>query len=263
MLRMQSVFYSPELDRNILSLDQLTLQGCTVKKSGDTCKIYPMSSAPVANSVNDVNGLTEEEELGIKEKQRVIELSAVNEEHKENYLNSYFEDLKLSTQEPDWSQMIIRAMEFHDFFDCKSLLDMMEDGEFVFKYKHELEGKFEEMLTWFINVKLGITTRPIPPYAADNRKVDLLGLYMVVKRDGGYQNVIDNNLWDVVAKDMGYEYHDVYYRKFKDVQERVIDKEVVEHNTGPSEVYHERRRSDGDVQDEEAFEHYTLFAGND
>ncbi|MFS8011196.1 putative transcription factor & chromatin remodeling ARID family [Helianthus anomalus] len=99
--------------------------------------------------------------------------------------------------------MIIHAMEFHDFSDCKSLLDMMEDGEFVFKYIHELEMKLEEMLTWFIEVRLGITTQPIPPYASDNRKVDLLGLYTVVKRDGGYKNVTDNNLWDVVAKDMG------------------------------------------------------------
>ncbi|KAF5757712.1 putative transcription factor interactor and regulator CCHC(Zn) family [Helianthus annuus] len=211
MLPMQSVFYSPELDQKVLSLDQLTqltLQGYTVRKSGDTCKIFPMFSAPVVNSVNDVNGLTKEEELGLKEKQKVTELSAVNEEHKENYLNSYFETLNLSTDEPDWSQMIIRAVEFHDFTDCKSLLDMIDDREFVFKYKHELEGKFEEMLTWFLNVKLGISSRPIPPFASDNRKVDLLGLYVVVERDGGYRNVTNDNLWPVVAKDMGYEYHD-------------------------------------------------------
>ncbi|KAJ0948701.1 hypothetical protein HanRHA438_Chr01g0030321 [Helianthus annuus] len=97
MLRIQSVFYAPKLDRNVLSLDQLTLQGYTVKKSGDTCKIYPMFSAPITNSVNNLNGLTKEEEIGLKEKQRVIDLSAVNDEHKENYLNSYFEDLNLST----------------------------------------------------------------------------------------------------------------------------------------------------------------------
>ncbi|MFS7914676.1 hypothetical protein Hanom_Chr02g00156341 [Helianthus anomalus] len=84
---------------------------------------------------------------------RVIDSSVVNDEYKENYVNSYFEDLNLSTQEPDWSQMIICAMEFHDFSDCKSLLEMMED--FVFNYKHELEGKFEEMLTWCINVMEG------------------------------------------------------------------------------------------------------------
>ncbi|KAM0009000.1 putative transcription factor & chromatin remodeling ARID family [Helianthus debilis subsp. tardiflorus] len=200
-----------------------------------------MFSAPVMNSVNNVNGLTKEEELSLKVKQRVVELSAVNEKHKENYLNSYFDDLNLSSQEPDWSQMIIHAMEFHDFSDCKSLLEMMEDGEFVFKYKLELEGKFEEMLTWFITVKLGISTRPIPPNAADNKKVDLLGLYMVVERDGGYRNVTDNNIWPVVEKDMGYEYHDgefmriiyvmyhdvmIYYYKFKMVQGRAPDKEV-------------------------------------
>ncbi|MFS8006536.1 putative transcription factor & chromatin remodeling ARID family [Helianthus anomalus] len=53
--------------------------------------------------------------------------------------------------------------------------------------------KFKEMLTWFINIKLGISTRPIPPYTYDNKLVDLLGLYMVVKCDGGYRNVTDNN----------------------------------------------------------------------
>ncbi|MFS7944728.1 putative transcription factor & chromatin remodeling ARID family [Helianthus anomalus] len=155
---------------------------------------------------------------------------------------------------------------------------MMEDGEFVFKYKHELEMKFEEMLTWFIKVRLGITTRPIPPYASGNRKVDLLGLYMVVKRDGGYMNVTDNNLWAMVAKDMGYEYHDgefmriiyamyldvlVYYYKFKTVQGIVIDKEVIKEGEGSSDARHERRKSAGDVQDEEAIHHYALFAGND
>ncbi|MFS7921363.1 putative transcription factor & chromatin remodeling ARID family [Helianthus anomalus] len=118
--------------------------------------------------------------------------------------------------------MIIRAMEFHDFTDCKSLTEMMEDSKFVFKYKHELEGKFEEMLTWFITVKLEISTRPIPPYAADNKKVDLLGLYMVVERDGGYQNVTDNNMWPVIAKDMRYGYHDgefmrIIYAMYLDV----------------------------------------------
>ncbi|MFS7985852.1 hypothetical protein Hanom_Chr11g01003511 [Helianthus anomalus] len=34
-------------------------------------------------------------------------------------------------------------------------------------------------------------------------------------------------------------------------------------NEGQSEINHERRRSDGDVRDEEAYQHYGLFAGND
>ncbi|MFS7993810.1 hypothetical protein Hanom_Chr12g01098471 [Helianthus anomalus] len=102
-----------------------------------------MFSTPMINTVNDVNGLTKEDELGLSEKQRMIELCSVNEEFKENYLNSYFESRNVSNDdENDWSLMIIRAPEFHDFADCKSLLDMIDDGDFVFKYKHDLEKKF-------------------------------------------------------------------------------------------------------------------------
>ncbi|KAF5762575.1 putative transcription factor & chromatin remodeling ARID family [Helianthus annuus] len=174
--------------------------------------------------------------------------------------------------------MIIQAMEFHDFSHCKSLLDMLEDGEFVFKYKHELEIKFEEMLEWFIKIKLGISTRPIPPFSTDNRKVDLLDLYEVLKGDGRYKNVTDDNLWAVVAKDMGYDYDDgellrimyamyldvlVYYYKFKTVQGKVIEKEMVEDDDGLSGYDQERRKSEGDVQEEETLHHYAFFAGND
>ncbi|MFS7921364.1 hypothetical protein Hanom_Chr03g00235941 [Helianthus anomalus] len=56
-----------------------------------------MFSAPVMNIVNNVNGLTKEEEVGLKEKQRVVELNDVNEKYKENYLDFYFEDLNLSS----------------------------------------------------------------------------------------------------------------------------------------------------------------------
>ncbi|KAJ0500080.1 putative transcription factor & chromatin remodeling ARID family [Helianthus annuus] len=201
-----------------------------------------------------------------------MELNDVNEKHKENYLDSYFEDLNISSQEPDRSVMIIRAMEFHDFTDCKSLLEMMEDSKFVFTYKHELERKFEEMLTWFITVKLVINTlRPIPPHAADNKSVDLLGLYMIVERDGGYRSVTDNNMWPVIAKDMGYEYHDgefmriiyamylnvlVYYYRFKSVQEKVIDKEMIKEGESSSAGCHERSTSADAVQDE-------AYEGND
>ncbi|KAJ0665742.1 putative transcription factor interactor and regulator CCHC(Zn) family [Helianthus annuus] len=162
-LLIQSVLYTPELDRNVLSLSQLTMQGFTVKKDGDTCKIFPMFSSPINNTVNEITGLSKEDELGLKEKQKVIRLNDVNEKYKEEYLNSYFEDLHVSSGETDWSVMIIRALEFKDFKDCVNLLKMLEDGKFVFHYKYELEKKFEEMVSWFVISFLGITTRPMPP----------------------------------------------------------------------------------------------------
>ncbi|KAM0046098.1 putative transcription factor & chromatin remodeling ARID family [Helianthus debilis subsp. tardiflorus] len=225
----------------------------------------------MVNRVNEIYGLSKEEELGLKEKQRVMDLNDVNEKHKESYLNSYFEDLNLSSQEPDWSLMIIRAMEFNDFTDCKSLLEMMEDSIFVFKYKHELERKFEEILTWFITIKLGITTRPIP-LTADNKKMDLLGLYMIVERDGGYRSVTDDNLWPVIAKDHGEYmriiyamYLDVlvYYYRFKSVQEKVIDKEIMKEGEPSSAGCHERSSSVDAVKYEAAMDHYALYTGND
>ncbi|KAJ0747617.1 putative transcription factor interactor and regulator CCHC(Zn) family [Helianthus annuus] len=276
-LRIQSVFYTPEFDRNVLSMNQLTLQGFTVNKTGDTCKIFPMFSPPVVNTVNEITRLSKEEELGLKEKERVMNLNDVNEKYKEGYLNSYFEDLHVSSHETDWSVMI-RAMEFKDFNDCKALLEMMEDGKFVFQYKHELERKFEEMLQWFITVKLGITTRPIPPQMVDNWKIDLLSLYMIVERDGGYRSVTDDNLWPVIAKDMGYEYQDgeymriiyamyldvlVYYYRFKDIQEKAHDKEMMKERELSSEGCHGRSVSAEAVKDVAAMDHYALYAGND
>ncbi|KAM0043962.1 putative transcription factor & chromatin remodeling ARID family [Helianthus debilis subsp. tardiflorus] len=133
------------------------------------------------------------------------------------------------------------------------------------------------MLEWFIKIKLGISNRRIPPYSADNRKIDLLELYMVVKLDGGYKNVTSNNPWVVVAKDMGYDYDDcelmrimyavyldvlVYYYKFKSTQEKVMEKETLRSDVGPSANRRERTRSEGCVSDDEDH-HYALFAGND
>ncbi|KAF5789226.1 putative transcription factor & chromatin remodeling ARID family [Helianthus annuus] len=176
--------------------------------------------------------------------------------------------------------MIVRAIEFHDFSDCKSLLDMLEDAEFALKYKHELEIKLEEMVKWFLINNLGITTRSAPSYTEDNKKIDILGLHMVVKRDGGHRIVTSNNTWAVVAKDIGFDYNDgelmriayaMYldvlenYYKFKSVQEKAIAKDAMKKDEGPSTTIRGRCRRDGDVleNDEQAARHYALFAGGD
>ncbi|MFS7951559.1 hypothetical protein Hanom_Chr07g00596611 [Helianthus anomalus] len=53
--RFQSVFYTPDIDRNVLSFDQLITQGYTVKFMGDQCKIYPTFSIPAINKRNDIS----------------------------------------------------------------------------------------------------------------------------------------------------------------------------------------------------------------
>ncbi|KAM0050641.1 putative transcription factor & chromatin remodeling ARID family [Helianthus debilis subsp. tardiflorus] len=233
----------------------------------------------VVNTVNEVNGLTKEEELGFSEKQRLMDLCLVNDEFKENYLNSYFETLNVSNDnENDWSRMIIRALEFHDFADCKALLDMIDDRDFVFKYKHDLEKKFEEMVGWFLNEKVGISSRPIPPLLSDGRRIDLLGLYVMVERDGGYRSVTIDNLWPAIAKDLGFEYQDgdfirviyamyldvlIYYYMFKSIQENVHDKEMMNEGESSNAGNEQGRRKSADsIPEDAATEHYALYAGN-
>ncbi|KAJ0698474.1 putative transcription factor & chromatin remodeling ARID family [Helianthus annuus] len=130
-------------------------------------------------------------------------------------------------------------MSFKEFQDYKAFLDMLEDDGYVSKYKYCLENKFDDMVDWFLKVKLELTTRPLPPYAADNRKVSLLELYMIVKREGGHRRITKNNMWDMVAKDIGFDYNEgvymrliyamyldvlVYYYKFKSTQQKVAER---------------------------------------
>ncbi|MFS7954918.1 putative transcription factor & chromatin remodeling ARID family [Helianthus anomalus] len=140
------------------------------------------------NQKNEISGLTREDEIGIWEKESIIKFESDHEAYKIDYLNQYFKNLNLSSCEPDWNVMILQAMSLKEFQDCKALLEMLEDCEYVNKYKFYLEK---------------IPIRPIPAYASDNRRVNLLELYMVIKREGGHRRVTENNLWAVVAKDMG------------------------------------------------------------
>ncbi|KAF5761951.1 putative transcription factor interactor and regulator CCHC(Zn) family [Helianthus annuus] len=285
-LRIPSVFYSPDIDRNVLSLEQLTLQGFTVRKSGDSCKIFLMFSSPVMNSVNDTTGLSKEEELGLKEKERLQNMCDIDDEFKNDYLNSYFESLNVSEkEEDDWNLMILKTLEFHEFSDCKALINMLDDREYVFKYKVVLQKKFEEMVQWFLNGYMGITSRPVPPYTTDQKKIDLLSLYILVARDGGYREVTTENTWPIIARDLGFGYEDgdymrivyamyldvlEYYYKFKSVQEEIHVKEMANEGAEFTRDKHRKTRSEGMDQNENADNVYAgadstqfaLFAGN-
>ncbi|KAF5811860.1 putative transcription factor interactor and regulator CCHC(Zn) family [Helianthus annuus] len=182
----QSVFYTPDIDRNVLSLDQLITQGYTVKFNGDTCKFFPTFSVPLFNKRSGKTGMTREEEVGMLEKESVLNREDDHERFKNEFLNDYFEGLDVSSNEPDWNVLILQSMSFKEFNDCKALLNMLEDEDYFVKYRYHLDIKFNEMIDWFLKAKLEIFTRPLPAYASENRKVCLLDLYMSVKREGGH-----------------------------------------------------------------------------
>ncbi|XP_006345586.1 AT-rich interactive domain-containing protein 1-like [Solanum tuberosum] len=47
--------------------------------------------------------------------------------------------------------------------------------------------------------------RPLPPMLGDGKAVDLFKLYLVVRKNGGYQRVSENGLWGLVGMDCGFD----------------------------------------------------------
>ncbi|KAJ0578096.1 putative transcription factor & chromatin remodeling ARID family [Helianthus annuus] len=281
-VRVQSVFYTPDIDRNVLSLDQLITQGFTVKFMGDKCKLFPTFSVPLINKRNDQTGMIREEEIGKLEKQFMMSKDLEHEKYKSEFL----------TNEPDWNVLILQAMSFKEFQDCKALLDMLDDEDYVIKYKYHLETTFNNMIDWFLKEKLGINSRPLPAYASNNRKVSLLDLYMAVKREGGHRRITENDMWAVIARDIGFKYDEgeymrliyamyldvlVYYYKYKTTQEMALEKEEVKMAVDPrqsksegdrvvvtnaDQTEMESRSRSADAAGKDA-DHYAFFAGND
>ncbi|KAI3732614.1 hypothetical protein L1987_63820 [Smallanthus sonchifolius] len=97
--------------------------------------------------------------------------------------------------------------------------------EFTFKNKHMLSTKFDEMVTWFLHDYLMMPLeRTLPPKVEKGRRVDLLDLYMIVKREGGHKRVTLNNVWAMIGKELGFDWDEGYlmriiYAQFLDVLE--------------------------------------------
>ncbi|KAJ0528166.1 putative transcription factor interactor and regulator CCHC(Zn) family [Helianthus annuus] len=262
----QSVLYTLDIDRNVLSLDQLIIQGFTVKFNGDKCKLFPTFSVPLINKISNITRMTKEDEVGMLEKQSVMSRETDHEKFKTEFLNDYFESLNMSTNEPDWNVLILQATPFKEFRDCKALLDMLDDEDYE------------------------INTRPLPAYAPNNRKVCLLDLYMAVKREGGHRRITKNNMWAMIARDIGFEYDEgeymrliyamyldvlIYYYKYKSTQEKVLEKEEVKMVVDPRQSRSEGNRVVGTDADQtegnsrsaevagKDAEHYAFFPGND
>ncbi|MFS8008876.1 hypothetical protein Hanom_Chr14g01278041 [Helianthus anomalus] len=70
--------------------------------------------------------------------------------------------------------MIVNAMELREFEDCRAFMNLLDDRDFVVKYKHILDTKFEELVHWFLNSYMGIRSRQVPPVDSYKRMVNFL-----------------------------------------------------------------------------------------
>ncbi|KAF5774434.1 putative transcription factor interactor and regulator CCHC(Zn) family [Helianthus annuus] len=94
---------------------------------------------------------------------------------------------------------------------CVEPKDLITLHEELKNHQRFFDAPFEEILIWFISDFLGIVCeKAMPPELIDGRELSLILLHRIVKLNGGFKEVMEKNLWDVIAAKYGYEPDDAY-----------------------------------------------------
>ncbi|KAJ0637710.1 putative transcription factor interactor and regulator CCHC(Zn) family [Helianthus annuus] len=94
---------------------------------------------------------------------------------------------------------------------CVEAGDLITLHEEIKKHQRFFDAPFEEVLIWFITDFLGIVCeKAMPPELIDGRDLSLILLHRIVKHNGGFKEVMEKNMWDVIAAKYGYEPDDAY-----------------------------------------------------
>ncbi|KAJ0719843.1 putative transcription factor & chromatin remodeling ARID family [Helianthus annuus] len=94
---------------------------------------------------------------------------------------------------------------------CVEPRDLITLHEELKNHQRFFDAPFEEILIWFITDFLGIVCeKAMPPELIDGRDLSLILLHRIVKHNGGFKEVMERNLWDVIAAKYGYEPDDAY-----------------------------------------------------
>ncbi|KAJ0783745.1 putative transcription factor interactor and regulator CCHC(Zn) family [Helianthus annuus] len=97
---------------------------------------------------------------------------------------------------------------------CVEPGDLITLHEEIKKHQRFFDAPFEEVLVWFITDFLGIVCeKAMPPELIDGRDLSLILLHRIVKHNGGFKEVMEKNMWDVIAAKYGYEPDDAYEMK--------------------------------------------------
>ncbi|KAF5789192.1 putative transcription factor & chromatin remodeling ARID family [Helianthus annuus] len=89
---------------------------------------------------------------------------------------------------------------------CLETIDLITLHEELVNHPKFYDATFEDIITLFIPCFLGIVKeRVMPPTLLDGRDVSLILLYRVVKGDGGFKKVMENDTWDEIAFKCGYD----------------------------------------------------------
>ncbi|KAM0001653.1 putative transcription factor & chromatin remodeling ARID family [Helianthus debilis subsp. tardiflorus] len=95
--------------------------------------------------------------------------------------------------------------------NCLDVLDLIILHEELVGHQLFYEGSMEDVINWFIPCFLGICEEGEMPATFLNEKpVELITLYKVVKEYGGFKKVVQDDVWDKIALQCGFDCHDAY-----------------------------------------------------
>ncbi|KAJ0808857.1 putative transcription factor & chromatin remodeling ARID family [Helianthus annuus] len=92
---------------------------------------------------------------------------------------------------------------------CLDVLDLIILHEEVAEHKGFFKASMKEIVTLFIPCYFGICkTGEMPPTLLNGKPVDLVALYKVVKEYGGFKKVVQDNAWNKVDVQCGFDCDD-------------------------------------------------------
>ncbi|KAJ0780276.1 putative transcription factor interactor and regulator CCHC(Zn) family [Helianthus annuus] len=261
------VSYTPSLDKNVLSLEQLLFQGIETVTMGDTCVLkkmfgYRSKGFDIYEDKSEVD-LEQDylnafyDNLGVdngykKEKKEFQECLGEYYEREfgkaRNKKKVYGENSKVRKKEVVYSKKAKKALLIYiegekdnprqsretlreralilsqleeDVIERNMIMEScVEPGDLITlheeikKHQRFFDAPFEEVLIWFISDFLGIVCeKAMPPELIDGRDLSLILLHRIVKHNGGFKEVMEKNMWDVIAAKYGYEPDDAYEMK--------------------------------------------------
>ncbi|MFS7914683.1 putative transcription factor interactor and regulator CCHC(Zn) family [Helianthus anomalus] len=233
------VSYVPSLDQNVLSLEQLLFQGIETVKMGDTCLLKKMfgSRSKGFDIYDDKSEVDLEQDYlntfydnldvdnGYKKEkdefQECLEDYYEKEFEKErNKKKAYGESSRARKKEIVYSKKAKKAfmIYFEDVIENNLIIESCLEAKDLITLHEELENHqrfydapFEDVIIWFIPSFLGIVCeKAMPPELIDGREVSLILLHRIVRLNGGFKEVMEKNLWDVIAAKYGYEPGDAH-----------------------------------------------------
>ncbi|KAM0063402.1 putative transcription factor interactor and regulator CCHC(Zn) family [Helianthus debilis subsp. tardiflorus] len=94
---------------------------------------------------------------------------------------------------------------------CVEPGDLITLHEEIKKHPRFFDAPFEEVFVWFITDFLGIVCeKAMSPELIDGRDLSLILLHRIVKHNGGFKEIMEKDMWDVISVKHGYEPDDAY-----------------------------------------------------